>query len=296
MHNNRLGPLFSKSKPFLFCALPQAPQGPLPRRRSLTVSKLAPKQWVGLLLGIAALLLGFAAPLAALPSPVQNALGIALFALFFLDDRTHTHRAEFGGGTRLDPGCWPAELRAEPSSFSLQDNLARPRRHGPELGGSQNGPRRRAGVLASVPSVATPFLPPLPIAPDRAGGGLPNPIRGNPRPVLDAAWHCPRRAPTCSPIVASEGRSPALLALQHVFWWLWLLTRLTAPCPTWSWPANTKKIQGAPILWATWLYWMFPVIGFLRTLVSLGVIWMLFGRHLNGHVSSSRPLPQALRR
>ena len=38
---------------------------------------------MGLLLGIAALLLGFAAPLTALPSPVQNALGIALFALLF---------------------------------------------------------------------------------------------------------------------------------------------------------------------------------------------------------------------
>ncbi|MYD07760.1 MAG: hypothetical protein F4X07_12480, partial [Acidimicrobiaceae bacterium] len=83
MHNNRLRPLFSKFRSFLFCAPPQAPQGPLSRRLSLTISQLAPKQWVGLLLGTIALLLGFAAPLTVLPSSVQNALGIALFALFF---------------------------------------------------------------------------------------------------------------------------------------------------------------------------------------------------------------------
>ena len=111
------GPLFPKFRPFLFCPPPQAPQGPLLRRLSLT--KLAPKQWVGLLLGTSALLLGFAAPLSALPSPVQNALGIVLFALFFLDYRTHTYRTEFGGGARPDPGCWPAELRAELSPFRL---------------------------------------------------------------------------------------------------------------------------------------------------------------------------------
>ena len=51
--------------------------------RRLSLTKPAPKQWVGLLFGTTALFLGFAAPLAALPSPVQNALGIALFALFF---------------------------------------------------------------------------------------------------------------------------------------------------------------------------------------------------------------------
>ena len=38
---------------------------------------------------------------------------------------------------------------------------------------------------------------------------------------------------------------------------------------------------------------MFPVIGFLRIFVSLGVIWMLFGRHLDGHVIQRVPSPSS---
>ena len=150
------------------------------------------------------------------------------FCPVLLDYRTHTHRAEFGGRARPDPGRWLAEFRAELSPFRLQDRLARPRRHGSELGGGQNGARRRTGVLASVPSVAAPLSPALPIAPDRVSDGFPNPVRSNPRPVLDADWHRPRRALTHSPIAISQGRGPALLALQHVFWRLWTFDRL---CP-----------------------------------------------------------------
>ena len=54
-----------------------------------------------------------------------------------------------------------------------------------------------------------------------------------------------------------------------------------------------KKSKVAPIFWATWLCWMFPVIGFLRTFVSLGAIWLLFGRHLNGDVSRQAPSPNS---
>ena len=43
-----------------------------------------------------------------------------------------------------------------------------------------------------------------------------------------ADWHRSRRALTHSPIAASQGRGPALLALQYVFWWLWTFDRLRA--------------------------------------------------------------------
>ena len=68
---------------------------------------------------------------------------------------------------------------------------------------------------------------------------------------------------------------------------------LTGSVPNLVLAGQYEKIQGAPIFWATWLYWMFPVIGFLRTFVSLGTIWILFGRHLNGHVSQRTPSPNS---
>ena len=56
---------------------------------------------------------------------------------------------------------------------------------------------------------------------------------------------------------------------------------LTGSVPNLILAGQFERVQQVPIYWATWLYWMFPIIGFSRVLLSLGVIWLLFGRHLH---------------
>ena len=228
MQNNRFRPLFSKSKAFLFFAPPLAPQDFLAPPTLSDHIQASAQTMDGLAIGYHSPPFRLCCPVDRATYPRAKRPWHRPFCPVLLDYRTHTHRAKFGRGARPDPGRWFAEFRAELSPFRLQDRLARPRRHGPELGSGQNGSRRRAGILAPVPSVATPLFPTLPIALDRTGDGLPDPVRGNPRPVLDADWHRPRRTPTHSSIAASQGRGPALLALQHVLWWLWAFDRLCA--------------------------------------------------------------------
>ena len=55
---------------------------------------------------------------------------------------------------------------------------------------------------------------------------------------------------------------------------------LTGAVPNLVLAGQFEQSQQVTIFWSTWLYWMFPVIGLLRTALSLGVIWLLFGRHL----------------
>ena len=55
---------------------------------------------------------------------------------------------------------------------------------------------------------------------------------------------------------------------------------LTGSVPNLVLAGQYEKAQHTPIFWATWLYWMFPVIGLVRTLLSFGIIWLLYGRQL----------------
>ena len=55
---------------------------------------------------------------------------------------------------------------------------------------------------------------------------------------------------------------------------------LTGAVPNLVLAGRFEHAQHMPIFWATWLYWMFPVIGLGRVVMSLAVIWFLYGRHL----------------
>ena len=261
---------------------------PLPRRLSPT--KLAPKQWVGLLLGIAALLLGFAAPLTALPSPVQNALGIALFALFCWTTEPIPIALSSAGVLVLIPavGLLSFEQSLAPfasktvwlvlAGMALSLGVAKTGLGDALASWLQSSLSQRPffllcqlhllglGTAFLIPSgvIRVLFLMPIGIA-------LVERLHVRPSPHLKAAVLL---SLLCSTYFGGCGL-------------------LTGSVPNLVLAGQYEKTQGAPIFWATWLYWMFPVIGFLRTFVSLGVIWMLFGRHLDGHVIQRTPSPRS---
>ena len=258
----------------------------MPRRLSLTISKLAPKQWIGSLLGIAALLLGFAAPLTALPSPVQNALGIALFALFFWTTEPIPIALSSAGVLALIPavGLLSFEQSLAPlvsktvwlvlAGMALSLGVAKAGLGDALASWLQSRLSQRPffllcqlhliGLVAAflIPSGVIRVLLLMPI-----GIALVEHLHIRPSPHLKAAVLL---SLLCSTYFGGCGL-------------------LTGSVPNLVLAGQYEKTQGAPIFWATWLFWMFPVIGFLRTLVSLGAIWMLFGRHLNGHVIRQAP-------
>ena len=275
---------------FFIFAPPQALQGPLLRRRSLTIAKLTPKQWVGLLLGITALLLGFAAPLTGLPSPVQNALGIVLFALFFWTTEPVPIALSSVGVLVLIPAVGLLSLEQSLAPFVSKTIWLVLAGMALSLGVAKTGlgdalaswlqPRlsqRPFFLLCQLHllGLVTAFLIPsgvirvlflLPI-----GIALVERLHVRPSPHLKAAVLL---SLLCSTYFGGCGL-------------------LTGSVPNLVLAGQYEKSQGVPIFWATWLYWMFPVIGFLRTFVSLGVIWLLFGRHLDGHVSRQAPSPNS---
>ena len=277
----------SRSK---FCGLSQAPQGPLSRRFALTQPQLAPKQWVGLLLGSAALLLGLAAPWAALPSPVQNALGIALFALFFWTTEPIPIALSSVGVLVLIPAVGLLSFEQSLAPFGSKTVWLVLAGMALSLGVAKTGlgdalaawlqarlSQRPFFLLCQlhllglgtaflIPSgvIRVLFLMPL-------GMALVGRLRGHSSSHLKAAVLL---SLVCSTYFGGCGL-------------------LTGSVPNLVLAGQYEKIQGAPIFWATWLYWMFPVIGLLRTLVSLGVIWLLFGRHLNGHGMEWTPSPSS---
>lgn len=297
MHNNRLEPLFAKSEPSLFCALSQTPQGPLFRRLFLTRPQLAPKQWVGLLLGTAALLLGWAAPWAALPSPVQNALGIAAFALFFWTTEPIPIGLSSAGVLVLIPAVGLLSFEQSLAPLVSQTVWLVLAGMALSLGVAKTGlghalaawlesrlSQRPFFLLCQLHLIGlvTAFLIPsgvirvlllMPI-----GMALVARLRGCP-----SSWPQLKAAVLLSLLCSTYFGGCGLL---------------TGSVPNLVLAGQYEKLQGVPIFWATWLYWMFPIIGFLRTLVSLGAIWLLFGRHLNGPVIewAASPPPAPLTR
>ena len=262
----------------------------MPRRLSLTISKLAPKQWVGLLLGITALLLGFAAPLTALPSPVQNALGIVLFALFFWTTEPIPIALSSVGVLALIPAVGLLSLEQSLAPFASKTVWLVLAGMALSLGVAKTGlgdalaswlqshlSQRPFFLLCQLHllGLVTAFL--IPSGVIRVLFLL---------PIGIALVECLHIRPS------SHLKAAVLLSLlcSTYFGGCGLLT---GSVPNLVLAGQYEKSQGAPIFWATWLYWMFPVIGFLRTFVSLGVIWLLFGRHLNGHVAQPIPSPRS---
>ena len=54
---------------------------------------------------------------------------------------------------------------------------------------------------------------------------------------------------------------------------------LTGSVPNLVVAGQLEKVSGQVVYWAEWLQWMFLCVGLARTLLSLAVIWVLFGRN-----------------
>ena len=56
---------------------------------------------------------------------------------------------------------------------------------------------------------------------------------------------------------------------------------LTGGVPNLVVAGQLEETTGRMLFWGEWFVWMFPVIGLLRTGLVLGVIWILFARHVS---------------
>ena len=53
---------------------------------------------------------------------------------------------------------------------------------------------------------------------------------------------------------------------------------LTGSVPNIVVAAQLEQYANRSLLWTEWLRWMFPIIGLLRTVICLGVVWLIWGR------------------
>ncbi|MBI2505156.1 MAG: anion permease [Candidatus Latescibacteria bacterium] len=76
---------------------------------------------------------------------------------------------------------------------------------------------------------------------------------------------------------------------------------LTGAVPNLVVAGQLERVSGRVLYWGEWFEWMFPVMGFLRTGLCYGVIYLLFGRRLSkvlraGTSPVSQPLDPAQRK
>ncbi len=75
---------------------------------------------------------------------------------------------------------------------------------------------------------------------------------------------------------------------------------LTGSVPNLVVIGQLEAVTGRVVFWGEWLRWMFPVIGAARTVLCLGIVWAVAGRHLPAPAISipqkSPPLEPAQRR
>ena len=64
---------------------------------------------------------------------------------------------------------------------------------------------------------------------------------------------------------------------------------LTGTVPNLVAAGQYEAVTSSTLFWSEWLVWMFPVIGCLRTLLCLGVIWVMFARHLAPRILADGP-------
>lgn len=240
-------------------------------------TKTGAAHWVG---ALAALLLaaGFLAPPAWLPAPQQQALGITLFALVLwtaqpvpvswtslavllllpasgLLDFSQTF-APFAGST-----IWLVfsgmVLSLVVSESGLGDRLARASL--PLLAGG----RLRLLLGLHAVGLAAAFLVPSGVV----------------RVLL--------LMPVGTALIRAldpDGEDPALppavtLSILHGTYYGGAGI-LTGTVPNIIVAGQLEAVAGRVVYWGEWLLWMFPVLGALRTLLCLAVIWVLWGRHL----------------
>jgi len=238
---------------------------------------LTGKQWCGAAVGLFALLLGLAAPLDSLNPEAQRAFGLALFAvvfwttepvpvelssLFLLMLFPATGLLSFGESFAPFSGrtLWlifaGMVLSLGIGETGLGDRLAAySRRH---LGRT---PFRLLlhlhliGLLTAflIPSTVVRVLLLIPIGISLADGLADGHSRDLHPPVL-LSLLCSTYFGGCGVLTGSV---PGLVVAGQL-----------------------ERTTGQVIFWATWLQWMFPLIGLVRTGLSLAVIWFLFGRKI----------------
>ena len=55
---------------------------------------------------------------------------------------------------------------------------------------------------------------------------------------------------------------------------------LTGSVPNIVVAAQLEQYADRSLLWTEWLRWMFPIIGLLRTMICLGVVWLIWGHKI----------------
>ena len=238
---------------------------------------LSPIRIGGLAVGVAALLIGFSAPFDCLSIPIQQVFGLAVFAMIFwtieivpielsslwvllllpalglLDFEqsfapfaTKTIWLIFAGMV-LSLGLTATGLSNSLASWTQNRLSTRPILLLCQL--------HAAGLVAAllIPSGVVRVLLLMPL-----GIALADKMRGGQSGLLRTAILL---SLLCSTYFGGCGL-------------------LTGAVPNLVLAGRFEQAQQMPIFWTTWLYWMFPLVGLGRVLLSLAVIWLLYGRHL----------------
>ena len=257
------------------------------------ISDLRPTQMAGLAVGVAALLIGLSAPFDCLSTPIQQVLGLAVFALIFWTIEPVPIELSSLWVLLLLPALGLLDFEQSFAPFAtktiwlifagmalslgltatgLSDSLA---------SWTQNrlstrpflllGQLHIAGLVAAllIPSGVVRVLLLMPL-----GSALADRMRNGQSGHVRAAILL---SLLCSTYFGGCGL-------------------LTGAVPNLVLAGRFEQAQQMPIFWATWFYWMFPLIGLGRVLLSLVVIWLLYGRHLRSDdlAMTSAEQPSAL--
>lgn len=236
-------------------------------------------------LALGCLLVGAWAPLSILSTDEQRALGVTLFALLAWTFRPVPVELSSFAVLLLFPGLGLLDFRGAFAPFA-----------GPTVwlvfaGMVLSLLLSETGLGQSLADRARPWL---------AGGGRLRLIVGLHLLGLAAAFLVPSgvvRVLLLLPMglalcraLDPEGRDPVLapaVTLSIVCGTYYGgCAVLTGSVPNLVVAGQLEAETGRVIYWGEWLLWMFPVTGVLRTLLSIGVIWWLWGRRL-------QPLPAA---
>lgn len=66
---------------------------------------------------------------------------------------------------------------------------------------------------------------------------------------------------------------------------------LTGSVPNLVVAGQLQAETGRVVYWGEWLLWMFPVVGVMRTALSVTVIWWFWGRHMQPPQKAPEPMP-----
>ena len=249
----------------------------MPARKSESRRGLSPKKVIGTLLALSFFTLGLAAPLDILPPQAQRALGLVLLAIFLWT--TEPLPLEYSSLIilLLLPALGLLSFQESFSPFAATTIWLLFAGMVLSLGATETGADKRLaafcqthlcrrplyllfnlhliGLLTAllIPSGMVRVLILLPL-----GVALVDRLGGRHDPNFNAAVLL---SLLCSTYYGGSGI-------------------LTGSVPNLVVAGQLEQASGQAVYWTEWLQWMFPCIGLGRTLLSVAVIWVLFGRKL----------------